>query len=48
MIKSQDDLIVLVKNLESDTNNTEEHITVLKSLKEEVNEKIEKLFDSGS
>ena len=39
MIKSQDDLIVLVKNLESDTNNTEEHITVLKSLKEEVNEK---------
>ena len=39
MIKSQDDLIVLVKNLESDTTNTEEHIIVLKSLKEEVNEK---------
>ena len=39
MIKSQDDLIVLVKNLESDTTNTDEHIIVLKSLKEEVNEK---------
>ncbi len=39
IIKSQDDLIVLVKNLESDTTNNEEHIIVLKSLKEEVNEK---------
>jgi hypothetical protein len=39
MIKSQDDLIVLVKNLESDTTNTEDQIDVLKSLMEEVNEK---------
>jgi hypothetical protein len=39
MIKSQDDLIVLVKNLESDTSNTEEQIIVLKTLMDEVNEK---------
>jgi hypothetical protein len=39
MIKSQDDLIVLVKNLESDTTNTEDQIDLLKYLKEEVNEK---------
>jgi len=39
IIKSQDDLIGLVNNLESDTTNNEEHIIVLKSLKEEVNEK---------
>ena len=39
MIKSQDDLIVLVKNLESDKSNTEDQIVVLKTLMEEVNEK---------
>jgi NhaP-type Na+/H+ or K+/H+ antiporter len=39
MIKSQDDLIVLVKNLQSDTTNTQDQIDVLKSLMEEVNEK---------
>ena len=39
MIKSQDDLIVLIKNLESDTSNTEDQILILKTLMEEVNEK---------
>ena len=39
MIKSQDDLIALVKNLESDKTNTEDQIDVLKSLMDEVNEK---------
>ena len=39
MIKSQDDLIVLIKNLESDNSNTEDQIIILKTLMEEVNEK---------
>ena len=39
MIKSQDDLIVLIKNLESDNSKSEDQILILKTLMEEVNEK---------